>query len=144
MKTVMLLLVVGMLLSPSFARPPHHKTEHNLNHIIDLAKHYKKSLTKEIFVEDVSDLTEGSDRCGNKFFCKVHEILENHANKPRHPHKNDTETALLKNLSIYINSTNVDCTKTLAQVTPSEQTKPLPVLVGLLSDCCKHKNLNAA
>lgn len=145
MKAVMLLLVavVGMLLSPSFAKP-HPMPEHNLYHIIDLAKKYNDSLTKKTFVEDVSDLTDGSNRCGTKFFCKVHEILENHAKKYGHPHKKNAEMELVMNLSVYINSTNMNCNETLKQVTPSDQTKPLPVLVGFLEKCCKHKNLNAA
>ncbi|CAJ1063554.1 interleukin-13 [Xyrichtys novacula] len=140
----LLALAVVMLLSPSLVKSSGHTPRHNLQRIIDLAKKINESPSKDIFVEDVSRLAEGSDRCGDKFFCQVEKILEKHVKNHGHPRKRHAETEILKNLNIYINSSNVNCNKTLENVTSSEEIKKVPQLVGFLSGCAQHKILNSA
>ncbi|KAG8008562.1 hypothetical protein GBF38_019778, partial [Nibea albiflora] len=67
MKMMMLLPVSALVLlvSPALTNPAHHRKSPNyLNHLFDLAGKYNRSITQD------------------KFFCKVHEILNVIGKKP--------------------------------------------------------------
>ncbi|KAG7220082.1 hypothetical protein INR49_008976 [Caranx melampygus] len=76
MKTVMFVLLSAatLLLQPHDARSNPVQPRDYLNHILSRAEDCNASLIENEFVEDVSPLTEVST-CGDKFFCKVEQIL---------------------------------------------------------------------
>lgn len=138
MNLLMVVFAVALLVSPAVASPTHHKPEDNLNRIIDLAEKYNETLTKEFFVEDVSHLVEGG--CEDKFFCKVYDILHEH----EHFGKRKEEKELMRNLKIFLNGRNSNCTELLKEVTSTGSSRPIPKLVEHLMTCIRQRNLSGA
>lgn len=137
---LLLLPAVVLLGSLTVANPTHPKLNTNLKNIIDNAERYNESFTKEFFVEDVSHLAEGENRCQDAFFCKVKKILADHKNLTV---RNDVAIVrLVKNLEEYIKGKNKNCPELLKGVTSTGVSKPIPDLVGYLIKCIKSRNLN--
>uniref|UniRef100_A0A3Q3GJA0 Interleukin n=1 Tax=Labrus bergylta TaxID=56723 RepID=A0A3Q3GJA0_9LABR len=132
MKTMMLLVLPALyLLVYSLIIFLHILFETNLKHLIPFY------VVQKLFVEDVSLLAEGKEPCGNKFFCKVHQILEKHEKIKKDIH-------FVHVLETYINETlNVNCMETLKNVTTSVENKSMSVLLENLLKCCQYRNLNA-
>ncbi|KAL7389436.1 hypothetical protein ABVT39_003856 [Epinephelus coioides] len=137
---MMLLLVsaVALLVNLAAANPTHRKLEDNLNSIIDLAEKYNETLVKEFFVEDVSHLVEVG--CQDKFFCKVHDVLHKH----EHFGKRKEEWELVRNLKIFLDGSNSNCTELLKEVTSKGESRPIPALVDNLTACIRQRNLTRA
>uniref|UniRef100_A0A3Q3WKL9 Uncharacterized protein n=1 Tax=Mola mola TaxID=94237 RepID=A0A3Q3WKL9_MOLML len=133
----MLLLVstAVLLVIAAVAIPAPRDAEPGLNIIFDMVKKYNQSIAKEFFVEDVSHLAEGINKCQDKFFCKVLEILRKHLD----PKKD--EGALVKALRENYKK-NVTCPEVLKNVTPTGISRPLPDLMNTLIKCIQFRNLN--
>ncbi|KAM7374589.1 hypothetical protein PAMP_007236 [Pampus punctatissimus] len=129
-----LLFAVALLVDPTVGKSTHSTSEHNLNFIIDLVNNYNKSITKqEPEVEDVSHLAEGSSKCGDKFFCKVHDIL--------HKRQHKDEKAIMRNLDVYNRAQNFQCSEVLKKVNSTGITVQIPDLLKHLTICSQHRNL---
>lgn len=133
-----LLLVSAAVLLAGLVRGGTVRLNENLNSIIELAQKFNKTFNQAYFVEDVGTLAEGSNRCGDKFFCKVHDILHKH----EHFAKGKEEKDLVRNLDVYIRDRHTNCTALLMNVTPSNDTKPIPDLVEHLTSCSRKMNLH--
>ncbi|TMS14309.1 uncharacterized protein LOC113744351 [Larimichthys crocea] len=144
---MMMLLLVStlvLLVNPALTNPLHQqKSPNNLNHIFDLAENYNKSLAQAFFVEDVSHLAEGKNKCDDKFFCKVHDILNKFGKKHNIIDKKKEE-GLVRNLEAYVDGRNINCTELLKDMVPSREERPIPVLIGHLMRCIQNRNLNGA
>ncbi|XP_076607455.1 uncharacterized protein LOC143333293 [Chaetodon auriga] len=141
MKMRMLLLVpaVVLLVSLAAASPTHHRMDDNLKRTFDLAHKYNESLTEEFFVEDVSHLAVGRNKCEDKFFCKVYDILHKH----EHFGKKNEEEQLVRNMKIFIDGRNPSCTELLKDLTPTRVKKPIPDLMRYLIQCIQSRNFNS-
>ncbi|XP_051257672.1 uncharacterized protein LOC127364299 [Dicentrarchus labrax] len=140
MKMGMLLLVSALVLlsavSPTIASPsPHHHK--NLNIVFDMAQKYNESLSRMYFVEDVSSLADGANKCQDKFFCKVYMILREHEELINR----SEERGLVKNLKKFVDGINANCTELLKDVVPSDVTKPIPSLLEHLTRCIQSLNM---
>lgn len=118
---------VAVLIGPCAPSPVHNL---NLKHILDLTKEYSKALHEHYFVEDVTDLANNG--CGNKFFCKVHDILSKH-------HRSEDEK-IVRNLDVFLNETQVNCKEELKNVKASTNERPILVLLTKLDDCIHRRN----
>ncbi|CAK6957290.1 interleukin 4/13 [Scomber scombrus] len=136
MMMLLLISAVALLVSPA-AVQPNHRPENNLNPIIDLVEKYNESVSKELFVEDVSHLAGGSGKCRDKFFCKVREIL--HSRK-----REEEEVKIVRNLDVYIKEQNFKCGEVLNGMNSTGITIPLPKLLDHLAQCSRHRNLLGA
>lgn len=135
---LVLLPTVVLLIGLTDANSTRRHSNENLNNIIDNAEKYNESFSREYFVEDVSHLAEGENKCKNVFFCKVHKILADHKNlTARHE-----EDVILGNLEVYIKQHIKNCPQLLKSVTPTGISKPIPDLVGYLEKCIRSKNFN--
>ncbi|KAG7220083.1 hypothetical protein INR49_008977 [Caranx melampygus] len=129
----LLVPALALLVSPAAVGCSHH----NLRRIIELVGKYNESLSKEFFVEDVQPLYEAG--CGDKFFCKVHEVLLKHENIT----KRKDEMGLLKNLREFNNRhRNTSCEELLKDVQPTGIEIQIPKVIELLSKCIKQRNWN--
>uniref|UniRef100_A0A669D6E4 Interleukin 4/13A n=2 Tax=Oreochromis TaxID=8139 RepID=A0A669D6E4_ORENI len=133
MMTFVLVSTVALLISPCAANPVYNM---NLNNIIDLVQEYSKTLNESFYVEDVTHLADSG--CGNNFICKVHEILGNHATKQQ----KYKEKEIVRNLEVFINGTNVNCTEVLKTVPKARTEKPIPALLENLKKCIQKRNFN--
>lgn len=135
---LMLVSAVALLVNLAVANPTPHKPEDNLNHIIDLAEKYNETLAREFFVEDVSHLVEAG--CRDKFFCKVYDILHKH----EHFGKRKEENELVRNLKVFLDGGNSNCTELLKEETSRGESRPIPSLVENLTTCIRQRNLAGA
>ncbi|XP_078028678.1 uncharacterized protein LOC144464711 [Epinephelus lanceolatus] len=140
---MMLLLVsaAALLVNLAAASPPHRKLEDNLNSIIDLAEKYNETLVKEFFVEDVSHLVEAG--CQDNFFCKVYDVLHKHEHFGKRKEGKE-EKELVRNLKIFLDGSNSNCTELLKEVTSKGESRPIPALVENLTACIRQRNLTRA
>ncbi|KAL7389942.1 hypothetical protein ABVT39_012285 [Epinephelus coioides] len=140
MKMLLLVSAVALLIKLAAASPL-HTTESEViretpNRMYDLAKKCSASLSREFFAEDVSHLAEGSNKCGDKFFCKVHHILHNYGQdfcNGRHTEE------IVRTLKVYNNDRNVTCEKTPGRMT---NRVGLSKLFEHLMYCVQHRNTN--
>ncbi|KAM8741651.1 interleukin-13 [Acanthopagrus schlegelii] len=136
-----LLLVSAAVLLAGLVHGGTIRLNENLKSIFDLAEKFNETFNQAYFVEDVGILAQGSNRCEDKFFCKVHDILHKHEHFAKGKEAKE-EKDLVRNLDVYIRDRHANCTELLMNVTPSNDTKPIPVLVGHLTSCIRHKNLH--
>ncbi|GAA6226259.1 uncharacterized protein LOC111672092 [Lates japonicus] len=136
MKMMMLLLVsaVALLVSPAVASPTPHKANGNLNHILEEVEKFNASFNKQVFVEDVQDLVDSG--CGDKFFCKVQDILHKHAEIT----KGSDDNVIARNLKAFNVHRNVNCTELLHGMTPAGTEILIPKLLDHLKHCIQQTN----
>ncbi|KAF0038510.1 hypothetical protein F2P81_008994 [Scophthalmus maximus] len=137
MKTLMVLLLsaVALLGSPAVANTTDYKQSKVkiLERIIDLTKEVNTSLSRDLFVADVKDLVGD---CGNKFFCKVHNVLGNQENVTEGP------ANIVRQLTQFNLHQDVNC-KALLKGMNSTRTKiQMPEFMKSLTDCCKERIFN--
>uniref|UniRef100_A0A3Q4GUG6 Uncharacterized protein n=1 Tax=Neolamprologus brichardi TaxID=32507 RepID=A0A3Q4GUG6_NEOBR len=126
MMTFVLVSTVALLISPCAANPIYNM---NLNNIIDLVQEYSKTLNEvRPYLIHLTD----------NFICKVHEILENHATKQQ----KYKEKEIVRNLKVFINGTNLNCTEVLKTVPKARTEKPIPALLENLKICIQKRNFN--
>ncbi|GLD46606.1 uncharacterized protein AKAME5_000094800 [Lates japonicus] len=113
---MMLLLVsaVALLVSPAVASPTLHPV-YCVADLLEVVETFSSSFKKQVFVEDVQDLVDSG--CGDKFFCKVQDILHKHAEITKG--RND----------------EVNCTELLHGMTPAGTEILIPKLLDHLKHC---------
>uniref|UniRef100_A0A4W6EZW9 Uncharacterized protein n=1 Tax=Lates calcarifer TaxID=8187 RepID=A0A4W6EZW9_LATCA len=84
---------------------------------------------QQVFVEDVQHLVDSG--CGDKFFCKVQDILHKHAQINK---GNDDET-IARNLKAFNVHRNVNCKEVLRGMTPAGNEILIPKLLDHLKHC---------
>uniref|UniRef100_A0AAX7TKQ1 Interleukin 4/13A n=1 Tax=Astatotilapia calliptera TaxID=8154 RepID=A0AAX7TKQ1_ASTCA len=127
MMMMMLVLVSAALMSPCAANPVRSL---NLDHIIDLADQYNKTMYEKFYVEDVTHLVKSG--CRNKFFCRVHDILKKH--------DRTEDKKIVRNLDVFFKEGNVNCTEELINVPHATTEKPIPFLLENLANCIRRRN----
>ncbi|KAG7234850.1 hypothetical protein INR49_003871 [Caranx melampygus] len=134
MKTVMFVLLSAatLLLQPHDARSNPVQPRDYLNHILSRAEDCNASLIENEFVEDVSPLTEVST-CGDKFFCKVEQIL----NKTHNVCK--AQETLRKTLKNYHHHMNINCTAALVGENTTNEMQ-VSSLLQKVKECVQRKN----
>ncbi|KAM8742779.1 uncharacterized protein AB9X84_019731 [Acanthopagrus schlegelii] len=130
MKMLLLLSAVALLVGAAHIQAS-DVNRIKLNAIYDQVERCRKSLTEDIFVESVSYLTQGRGGCGDKFFCKVQQIL---LNKQEDFCGNKKE--LVRTMQVY----NGNCENKLQGVTSNAQVK-LSRLLDHVIRCVQRRNL---
>uniref|UniRef100_A0A3B4GFQ8 Interleukin-4 n=1 Tax=Pundamilia nyererei TaxID=303518 RepID=A0A3B4GFQ8_9CICH len=128
MMTFVLVSTVALLISPCAANPICNM---NLNNIIDLVQEYSKTLNESIYVEDVTHLVESG--------CGVRRLLFMSLKQFQQKSK---EKEIVRNLEVFINGTNVNCTEVLKTVPKARTEKPIPALLENLKICIQKRNFN--
>ncbi|GAA6226258.1 uncharacterized protein LOC111672092 [Lates japonicus] len=130
MKMMMLLLVsaVALLVSPAVASPTLHPV-YCVADLLEVVETFSSSFKKQVFVEDVQDLVDSG--CGDKFFCKVQDILHKHAEIT----KGRNDEVILRNLKAFNVHRNVNCTELLHGMTPAGTEILIPKLLDHLKHC---------
>nr|AXL14381.1 Interleukin 4/13 a [Sparus aurata] len=136
MKMLLLVSAVALLVSLAHIQA----SEGNwikLNAIYDQADKCKKSLTEDIFVESVSNLTQGRDRCGDKFFCKVQQILLN-----KQEDFCGNKMVLVRTVKEFNRNVRagVQCENKLQGVTSNVEVQLSRLLTHVIT-CIRHRNL---
>uniref|UniRef100_A0A671UWI6 Interleukin 4/13A n=1 Tax=Sparus aurata TaxID=8175 RepID=A0A671UWI6_SPAAU len=131
MKMLLLVSAVALLVSAAHIQAS-EGNRIKLNAIYDQADKCKKSLTEDIFVESVSNLTQGRDRCGDKFFCKVQQILLN-----KQEDFCGNKMVLVRTMREF--NRNVQCENKLQGVTSNVEVQLSKLLTHVIT-CIRHRN----
>uniref|UniRef100_A0A671UXJ4 Uncharacterized protein n=1 Tax=Sparus aurata TaxID=8175 RepID=A0A671UXJ4_SPAAU len=141
MRTLLLVSAAVLLAGVVAASTLPPSLNKNLKSIIDLAEEFNRTFSQAYFVEDVGHLAQGRNRCGDKFFCKVHDILHKHEHFAKGKEQKE-EKDIVRNLDVYIRDRNANCAALLRNVTSTNVTKPIPELVKHLTDCIRSRNIH--
>ncbi|XP_077403413.1 uncharacterized protein LOC144036569 [Vanacampus margaritifer] len=121
------LLMMALLGHPAATKPTDQKPELGLKYVIDLFNR-SMSLPKGDF-DNLSDLAEGPRKCGAKFFCKAHELLDEH--------KATKEIAMY--LNIYNKLKEFKCKEVLKEVRPTGYQYQMEPLKEQIIGCIRYK-----
>ncbi|KAM9348314.1 uncharacterized protein ABDE67_010366 [Symphorus nematophorus] len=139
MRLLLLFSAVTLLVGPAVvsSRHIHHDAVYlKLSKIYDLAENCKPSQAEDEFVEDVTQLAEGSNHCGDKFFCKVQDILQD-------KHFCDKKAEKIERLlKTYNTERNVTCERVLQGMTSPDVTIPVSSLLEKVKHCVQHRNMH--
>ncbi|XP_077361795.1 uncharacterized protein LOC144006683 isoform X2 [Festucalex cinctus] len=121
------LLMMSSLGRPAACRPAEQKPELELTNVIDLFDG-NISLPKGDF-DNLKHLAEGDGRCGAKFFCKAHQLLDQH----------NTTKEIATYINIYNQLKEFKCKDVLKDVHPTGYQYKMEALKKHVIECIQYK-----